>query len=66
MSSEWSIHAAAGTNNYMFIWEMAGENLIHRNEISILDFSYIIRLRFFFDKSIFKSSFPYHIIGKIN
>ena len=41
LSPEWSIHSAAATHNYTFIWGMGGENLDYGDQ----DFSQIIDLR---------------------
>lgn len=41
LSPEWSIHSAAATHNYTFIWGMAGENLDYADQ----DFSIITDLK---------------------
>ncbi len=41
LSPEWSIHSAAATHNYTFIWGMSGENLDYGDQ----DFSAITDLR---------------------
>lgn len=41
LSPEWSIHSAAATHNYTFIWGMGGENLDYGDQ----DFSEITALR---------------------
>jgi len=41
LSPEWSIHSAAATHNYTFIWGMAGENLDYGDQ----DFSEVNELR---------------------
>jgi 4-deoxy-L-threo-5-hexosulose-uronate ketol-isomerase len=41
LSPEWSIHSAAATHNYTFIWGMGGENLDYSDQ----DFTQIADLR---------------------